>query len=144
LFAPFDDAEIHQRQQAGRTLNYITARTIMNRLDEVLGPPNWRAEYRETSNGVICKLSIRLPSGEWMDREDVGGYAALSDQGDNTKAAFSDAIKRAAAAWGIGRYLYGDGVPKWARPASRDDEGQPRQLTAPPARRSPFAAKNGF
>jgi hypothetical protein len=138
LLAPFSSAEVHQRQQAGRTLSYITARTVANRLDEVLGPLGWKAEFREVQNGVICKLSIRI-GGEWYAKEDAGGLAALSDQGDNTKAGFSDALKRAAAMWGVGRYLYGSGVPSWAQSAFAGDEGRPHRRDAQPARRAPPA-----
>jgi len=37
LAAPFDAQEVRVRSQAGRQLHYITARTAMNRLDDVLG-----------------------------------------------------------------------------------------------------------
>jgi hypothetical protein len=139
LFAPFEPDEIRQRQQAGRTLDYVTARTVANRLDEVLSPLGWKVEYREVKNGIICKLSICI-DGEWYAKEDAGGYASLSDQGDNVKAAFSDALKRAAAMWGVGRHLYGSGVPGWARSAFPAGEGEPHRRDAQPARRAPPAA----
>src|SRR5262249_14174357 len=37
---------------------------------------------------------------------DVGGQSEQPDGGDRLKAAFSDALKRAAVKFGIGRYLY--------------------------------------
>jgi hypothetical protein len=37
---------------------------------------------------------------------DVGGPSEQPDEGDRVKAAFSDALKRAAVKFGIGRYLY--------------------------------------
>ena len=37
---------------------------------------------------------------------DVGSQSEQPDGGDRTKAAFSDALKRAAVKFGIGRYLY--------------------------------------
>src|SRR5438094_5089004 len=37
---------------------------------------------------------------------DVGGQSEQPDEGDRRKAAFSDALKRAAVKFGIGRYLY--------------------------------------
>jgi len=36
----------------------------------------------------------------------VGGQSEQPDEGDRRKAAFSDALKRAAVKFGIGRYLY--------------------------------------
>jgi hypothetical protein len=139
LYAPFAAEEVHQRQQAGRTFCYITARTAVNRFDEVLGPLGWKAEFREVKDGVICRLSVHI-DGQWYAKEDAGGYASLSDQGDNVKAGFSDAFKRAAAMWGVGRYLYGGGVPSWAQSAFEGDEGRPRRRAAQPPRRATPAA----
>jgi hypothetical protein len=46
LAAPFDPDEVKLRAQAGRQLHYVTARTVMNRLDDVLGPENWWDDVR--------------------------------------------------------------------------------------------------
>jgi len=46
LAAPFEPHELKMRSQQGRQLQYITARTAMNRLDNVLGPENWWDEVR--------------------------------------------------------------------------------------------------
>ena len=61
LASPFQHEEVRTRSQGGRTLHYITARTVMNRLDDVLGPANWWDEYMPQQNSVIFRLSIRLP-----------------------------------------------------------------------------------
>ena len=45
LAAPFGAAELKNRPQAGKQMPYVTARTIMNRLDEVLGPENWWDDF---------------------------------------------------------------------------------------------------
>jgi hypothetical protein len=37
LAAPFETEEVKVRSQTGRQLHYVTARTVMNRLDNVLG-----------------------------------------------------------------------------------------------------------
>jgi len=85
---------------------YIDARDVMERLDSVLGPDRWRDEYvvhgAESGGWVVeCRLWIDIDgSGEWMAKSDVG-------EGDDAKSAFSDALKRAAVKWGIGRHLYG-------------------------------------
>src|SRR5262249_54020635 len=44
--------------------------------------------------------------GEWLTKVDVGGPSEQPDGGDGLKAAFSDALKRAAVKYGVGRYLY--------------------------------------
>lgn len=110
LAANFKQSEIRTRPQGGRQLQYITARTVMNRLDEVLGPENWWDEYQPLEHSVICRLTIRLPDGSLLMKSDAGGYAGMTDQGDDDKSGFSDAFKRAAVKFGIGRHLYGDGV----------------------------------
>ena len=114
LGASFDDREVRVRTQAGRQLSYITARTAMNRLDTILGPENWWDEYLPGESSVICKLTVRLPDGTTLTKQDAGGYAGMADQGDDDKSGFSDAFKRAAVKFGVGRYLYRDGVATFA------------------------------
>lgn len=111
LAAPFEPSEIKSRNQAGRTLLYVTARTVMNRLDQVLGPENWWDTYFPGENSVMCTLTIRLPDGTTLSKSDAGGYAGMADSGDDEKSGYSDSFKRAAVKLGVSRYLYRDGVP---------------------------------
>ncbi len=115
LAAPFETSEVRTRSQAGRQLHYITARTAMNRLDNVFGPENWWDEYVPGEHSVLCRLTVRLPDGSTLTKADAGGYAGMPDQGDDDKSGFSDAFKRAAVKFGVGRYLYRDGVPTFVR-----------------------------
>jgi hypothetical protein len=115
LAAPFDTQEVRVRSQSGRQLHYITARTAMNRLDDVLGPENWWDEYTPGENSVMCRLTLRLPDGSTITKADAGGYAGMLDSGDDDKSGFSDSFKRAAAKFGVARYLYRDGVPAFVR-----------------------------
>src|SRR3954470_11118167 len=115
LAAPFESHETKIRSQTGRQLQYITARTVMNRLDNVLGPENWWDEYVPSENSVLCRLTIPLPDGSALTKADAGGYAGMADQGDDDKSGFSDAFKRACAKFGVARYLYRDGVPQFVR-----------------------------
>lgn len=83
---------------------YVTNRAIMDRLDDVVGPGGWRNEFREWamgSPGVLCGLSI-LVGDQWVTKWDG------ADQPDTepVKGGFSNAMKRSAVLWGIGRYLY--------------------------------------
>jgi hypothetical protein len=110
LAAPFAAGEVKTRPQGGRQLSYVTARTIMNRLDEVLGPENWWDDYVPNGTSVICRLTVRLPDGSTVTKVDAGGEAGMADAGDNDKSGFSDAFKRTAVKFGVGRYLYRDGV----------------------------------
>src|SRR5713226_4581179 len=87
-------------------LAYIDARVIQDRLDAVVGVLGWQDEYECLPDGsVVCKLRLRL-GDEWITKMDVGGPSEQPDEGDRRKAAFSDALKRAAVKFGIGRYLY--------------------------------------
>jgi hypothetical protein len=157
LAAPFDPNEVKSRQQAGRTLYYITARTAMNRLDAVLGPEGWWDSYLPMEHSVLCTLTIRLPDGTTLAKQDAGGYAGMSDQGDDDKSGYSDSFKRACVKFGTGRYLYRDGVPEFVReqvavvvPESAEAPDDPppgprRPLYAetppPEGERKPFADK---
>lgn len=138
LAAPFEAHEVKLRSApGGRQLHYITARTAMNRLDSVLGPENWWDEFSPLENSVICKLTVRLPDGSTVTKSDAGGYAGMPDSGDDDKSGFSDAFKRAAAKFGVARYLYRDGVPLFVR------EHEPRVEDAPTPAHEPIAGSSG-
>jgi len=146
LAAPFEAHEVRARTHGNRQIHYITARTAMNRLDSVLGPENWWDEYVPGENSVLCKLSVRMPDGSTLTKADAGGYAGMPDQGDDDKSGYSDAFKRAAVKFGVGRYLYRDGVPTFVKErepalaqapvAEPDPAPVPAPEPAPPARSS--------
>jgi len=140
LAAPFESHEVKIRSQTGRQLHYITARTVMNRLDNVLGPEHWWDEYVPSENSVLCRLTIRLPDGSTLTKSDAGGYAGMADSGDDDKSGYSDAFKRAAVKFGVARYLYRDGVPSFAqeRMATSEPAQAPAATAESPA--SPTAA----
>jgi hypothetical protein len=52
---------------------------------------------------VVCRLRLKI-GDQWITKVDVGSPSGQPDNGDRTKAAFSDALKRAAVKFGIGRY----------------------------------------
>lgn len=116
LAAPFEPKDIHWRAQAvtkkgdkALALAYLDARDVMDRLDKVCGPANWSTHYEETARGrVLCKLSIRI-NDEWVTKTDGAGDTAVEGE----KGGISDALKRAAVQWGVGRYLY-DLANVWA------------------------------
>lgn len=112
LAAPFRAEEVRTRPQGTRQIKYVTARTVMNRLDEVLGPAGWWDDYAVFEHSVVCRLTIKLPDGTTLTKCDAGGAAGMADQGDDDKSMFSDALKRAAVRFGVGRYLYGDGTAR--------------------------------
>ncbi len=126
LASEFHASEVKTRALANRQIQYVTARTVMNRLDDVLGPANWWDDFIPLEHSVICKLTICLPDGRVLTKADAGGYAGMTDPGDDDKSGYADAFKRAAVKWGVGRYLYRDGVPAFARGSSPEpDEPEP-------------------
>lgn len=133
LAAPFADDEVRSRRQNGRDFQYITARMVMNRLDEVLGPENWWDDYTPIENAIVCRLTLQLPDGTILTKCDAGGFTSTADTSDYEKSGFSDAFKRAAVKFGVGRYLYGDGLPSSIRDALAREVSESRQ--AAPRRR---------
>lgn len=115
LAAPFEATEVKARSQSGRQLHYVTARTVMNRLDAVVGPENWWDEFDRHEHSTLCRITVRLPDGSTLSKCDAGGPAGMPDAGDDDKSEVSDAFKRAAVKFGVGRYLYNDGVPAFVR-----------------------------
>jgi hypothetical protein len=111
LAAPFAPGEVKFRPGAtsgsrALALPYVDVRAIQDRLDEVLGLDGWQDQYTPLPDGsVVCELRCRI-GGEWIVKTDVGSPSEQPDGGDRLKAAFSDALKRAAVKFGIGRYLY--------------------------------------
>jgi hypothetical protein len=111
LAAPFDPKEVKFRAGAiagarALALAYVDARVIQDRLDAVVGPTGWQDDYDPLPDGsVVCRLRLKI-GDEWLCKVDVGGPSEQPDGGDRLKAAFSDALKRAAVKFGVGRYLY--------------------------------------
>lgn len=110
LAAPFPPDAISWRvgsttqdKKKGMALAYIDARDVMDRLDEVLGPENWSDKYEYLGDRMVCTISIRCgEGGDWVDKADGAGNTDIEGE----KGGISDAFKRAAVKWGIGRYLY--------------------------------------
>lgn len=94
----------NKEKTKGMALAYIDARDVMQRLDDAVGPMDWQDHYEETPSGrVICTLAIRCPeTQEWIKKSDGAGSTGFEGE----KGGISDAFKRAAVKWGIGRYLY--------------------------------------
>lgn len=162
LARPFDPRSISWRvgptmrdKSKGQVLCYIDARDVMKRLDDVQLQHGvmWQSEYLPVhTHTVICRVGLLLPvldPGDGLPCDDGMGRLAVhwlwrssgagETQVEGEKGATSDAFKRAAVCWGVGRYLYGikgpwveldDGrlpndfqrpeLPEWATPAGYD------------------------
>jgi hypothetical protein len=122
LAAPFPPEKIEWRVGAtmkdksrGLALAYIDARTVQDRLDEVCGV-NWQTRHHHCGGEKLgCDIGIKI-GDEWIWRGDGAGPTDV--EGD--KGAFSDAFKRAAVRWGVGRYLYDLDSP-WVNLERRGD-----------------------
>jgi hypothetical protein len=85
----------------GQPLAYIDARTVMDRLDSVVGFTNWQCNYTPgVGTSIVCNIGINI--GQWIWKADGAGPSDM----EADKGALSDAFKRAAVRFGIGRYLY--------------------------------------
>lgn len=108
LAAPFPADRVSWRvgstnkdKTKGMALAYIDARDVMERLDAVCGPAGWQCRYSHTDGKTVCDLALKV-GDEWIWKADGAGDTDYEAE----KGALSDAFKRSAVRWGIGRYLY--------------------------------------
>ena len=116
LAAPFPFEEVEAKIQVtskdkpvGMAVFYIDSRAIQKRLDEAVGELNWSNQFIPWQDkSQICGISIyNQERGEWVTKHD----GAENSDIEAIKGGLTDAFKRAAVLWGIGRYLYQiDGV----------------------------------
>lgn len=119
LKEPFNPEEIDWRiQRAGMTkdgkpygmiLAYLTARAVMDRLDEVFTISGWSDSYSFGPNGeILCSIATDFGTS-WATKTD----GAEQTKVESVKGGLSTAFKRAAVKYGVGRYLY-DLKDTWA------------------------------
>lgn len=127
LTAPILPNEIEWRVQSQTSTGklivvpYINNRCVMHRFDAAFGAENWTSEFREISNGFICRLTVIIKdTNRIVHREDGASKTNIEPE----KGGISDAMKRAAVQFGLGRCLYdyprvfiecdGKFIPDWA------------------------------
>jgi hypothetical protein len=127
LQRPFRPKDVEFRAQTvtrdgtkALALPFIDSRAVQDRLDDILGPANWQCRYQFSPDGkkTLCEIGVRC-DGEWIWKADGAGDSDVEPE----KGALSDAFKRAAVKWGIGRYLY-DLPALWVPCESRDGNGK--------------------
>jgi hypothetical protein len=108
LAAPFPPDRVSFRvgsttadKSKGMALAYIDARDVYDRLDAVCGPGGWQCRYPHADKKTVCDIGIKV-GDEWVWKSNGAGDSDVEAE----KGALSDAVKRAAVVWGIGRYLY--------------------------------------
>ena len=112
------------RQQA-MLVAYVDARTVMERLDEVC-PNEWSFKVKLYPGSALMARGQLTLAG--LTRSDVGESGEGEAAG--AKAATSDALKRCAVHFGVGRYLY-DLPRPWV--AWDDAKRQPLESVTLPA-----------
>jgi len=105
---PFDQkflkwrvGQVTKDKTKATALAYLDAREVYKRLDDVCGVGGWQSKMVPIDKGFVCELSI-LIDGAWITKSDSADYTDI----ESIKGGASSALKRAAAVWGIGRYLY--------------------------------------
>ena len=101
---PEDEIEYLPRTPSNgkaRAAAYIDARSVMRRLDAVVGVGNWSFDFEVLApEGKMVKGKLTVLG---VCKCDAGESDA---EGEALKSAVSDALKRCAVHFGIGRYLY--------------------------------------
>lgn len=107
-FKPLMPEQIEVRVAEAKTkgtatvLLYIDSRSAADIMDEVVGPFNWKMEYKDVAGQIYGRLSIfDEDKGEWVYREDTGEESNIAA----AKGMSSDILKRCLARWGC-NYLY--------------------------------------
>lgn len=103
---------VNEIELQGMAVPYLDARAVADRLDEVVGQSHWRDSYtpwhdcvmnKKQKASQLCTISIYDDElGQWIDKTD----GAEDSDIEPVKGGLSDAFKRAAVKWNIGRYLY--------------------------------------
>jgi hypothetical protein len=178
LRAPFPVDQVRWRIQRktkdgkkALVLAYIDARDVQDRLDTVMGPDHWEVSYAEQASGImLATIRLRFHSvdkeddnkeyfyDEWVSKSDGAGETQVEAE----KGKVSGALKRAAVAWGIGRYLYSLGtnwvtlkndygdfdppkMPGWAIPTvASEPTPEPAQGDDPPLHNIATMIKSDF
>ncbi len=122
---------------------YIDARDVQDLLDDVVGPENWQCKYEEHKGNLFCSIGIRTIDifGRAEEGDEINCWTWKSDCGtesnvEKQKGEASDAFKRAAVMWGIGRFLYSKEIVKLpVKEKGKDQRGNPKYV--------PFSDKTG-
>jgi hypothetical protein len=138
LARPFSLSSVNWRvglvtedRSSGQALPYLDARVVMDRFDEVLGVAAWEDTYEEVIVGnrmvaVRCTISVDV-EGRRVSKQDAAQLDTVVDKPTEAQArkmelavkgVYSDAFKRAAVKWGVGRYLYAYRAP-WVKLTER-------------------------
>lgn len=101
-----DELEVRSSESKGDKVSlliYKDSRVDMRVLDETVGNEDWDVQYKREGDTLLCGLGIYSEKHNKF----VYKWAAGSESNfEAVKGEQSDALKRAAFCWGIGRALY--------------------------------------
>lgn len=97
----------NQQKTKGMALAYLDSRDVQDRLNEVCGA-DWQCEHIVANTGtkVTCRIGVKIED-HWIWRSNGAGETDF----EADKGSYSDAFKRAAVMFGVGRYLYDLSAP---------------------------------
>ena len=109
---PFKWRVQSQNEYGATCVAYIDSRLAQDKLDEVVGGENWQTAFKVINDNLFCSVGIRVThedeTSEWIWKEDVGTESNV----DKEKGNASDSFKRACVHFGVGRFLYNQGIQK--------------------------------
>ena len=116
LTEPFPQEMERSLNKGGANLTYIPVSEVINRLNKVVGVDKWSysvKSWQQLGNAIVAHVTLIAEiEGNTVTRDGVGGQKIKMtkqgeplDIGDEVKGAVSDALKKAAQAFGVGLYL---------------------------------------
>lgn len=151
LAAPFPEEAIERTDGKVTGKGYSTTgikyQYVVNRVNEVLGFGSFRAHrtitVKEITRGngrpafeALCDLSVELGSwenGQWVPFAEAladGGHVS-SSEADARKGAFTNALKKGFAMFGVGREAYQGSIDDDALPSDPDTSPMTTVVRAP-------------
>ena len=101
------DPKTSWQKPQGTCVSYTPVEGVVELLDQVLGPDNWCSDITSVDSPfgklTIYRLGINIEGSGWVYKADVGSATEDDDKGKTHKTLISDALKRAAAMWGVAR-----------------------------------------
>lgn len=96
-----------KHKETASCVAYVDARDVQDILDKVCGQDKWQCKYEEHKGNLFCSIGVLVPTKDqgydlWVWKSDCGTESNVEKQ----KGEASDAFKRAAVMWGVGRFLY--------------------------------------
>ena len=86
-------------------LCYVDARYVQDKLDDIMGVGNWSSDFIEIKGSLFCRITISF----LRDNGDIGIVSKMDcgteSNVEKQKGEASDAFKRAAVHFGVGRDL---------------------------------------